>query len=111
MAKQGTAKSDWAVAFHRDTGDHIPWDYYYGGADSPYHYEPATYEFTDTLEVRSYDRGRSSVTVQLADSQARLHHMSFAEFMRLVPHMNGGRIAGTWGYSKNGSNTSIIRVS
>lgn len=121
MGVLGTNKSKWRVAFNPSTGDHVPHvgsdgKVYNEGPDAaifrriPAHFEPATYQFEDTLEVRGWGRTPSGANITLVDSRVRLHTMSLTEFMRLVPDMHGGRISGRWGYAKIGSSTLLQRV-
>jgi hypothetical protein len=113
----GSAKSTWQVAFHPSTGDHVPYTGHSGmvydrGIRGPVQasFKPATYTFDDTLEVRSYENVSSGARIVLVDSKARLHTMSLMEFMKHVPHMVGGRITRTWGYTKQGQVTLIVAV-
>lgn len=103
----GTEKSQWVINFDAK-GNHLPYDHDH--RRDAHRMMPATYSFKGTLSFDSYERGRSAVTVWLRRSDDRKVSMSLAEFMRLVPTMVKGHLAGTWGFAKNGSNTTVMRV-
>lgn len=110
MAK-GSVKSDWTVAYDPIEDRHLPYAPYTYSPYRPVAYWPAERTFAGELRLVGYERGRSSVTVQLEDRYHFIYSMFFAEFMRLVPFIStGGRVRGEWGLEKNGSNTGIYRI-
>jgi hypothetical protein len=104
MAK-GSAKSVWTVAYDPHTQDHLPY------SNRRVSYWPADMTFTGELIFIDFERGRSSVTVQLGNKRGFVYSMFLSEFMRIIPHLICGRISGTWGFEKNGPNTGVYLVS
>jgi hypothetical protein len=109
MAK-GSIKSDWTVAYDPYHDKHLPYAAWNYSQHRPVAYWPADRTFGGELAFVGHERGRSSATVQLKDKYGFVYSMFLAEFMRLVPNMEFGRIGGTWGLEKNGSNTGIYRI-
>lgn len=107
---RGSVKSDWTVAYSRVKKCHLSYDNGAYPSNLGVLYWSADKTFPATLTFKDYERGRSSVTVQLEDSNGWEYTMFLKEFMRLVPKMIDGVIGGLWAFEKNGSNTGIIRV-
>lgn len=103
----GSEKSQWVVSFDAK-GNHLQWEH--DRRRDPNRDMPATFRFSGTLAVVDYERGRSAVNVWLKRADGRKVSMSLAEFMRILPDMAYGKVSGTWGFAKNGSNTTIKRV-
>lgn len=103
----GSEKSQWVVNFDAK-GNHLPYEHDHRSDAN--REMPATFRFSGALTVVDYERGRSAVNVIMEDTRGRQFYMSLAEFMGLVHEMHHGSIHGTWGFAKNGSNTTIKRV-
>jgi len=102
---RGTDKSRWEVRFNAK-GDHLSWD----GEPTCATVRPATYQFTGVLHVVNWSHGRSSVTITLEDTLGRRYSMTLAEFMRILDDVRDSRVIGTWGFAKNGANTTLLRI-
>lgn len=105
---RGTVKSQWEVAYSPKRRQHFSYDSAWVSLELEHW--PAEHTFDATLTYKDYERGRSSVTVNLTDETGFQYTMFLAEFMRLVTYLEDGAISGTWAFEKNGSNTGIVRV-
>lgn len=114
---RGTSKSEWTVAFDPQ-GNHLSYDpgvVWSGkpGVTVPTIQEPATLEFDAQLRFSHFERGRSSVIAVFERTSSGNHttfSMFLSEFESLVPDLRDGFVTGRWGFTKNGSNTGIVRV-
>lgn len=67
-------------------------------------------EFADWLEYKGYSRGRSAVQVTMVRSNGLEVHLSLADFMEYVPHLDGGDTPKwQWTFVKRGSSYFCTR--
>lgn len=74
------------------------------------HWKP-NFEFTDTLTLQTYERGRSSVTFTLARTDGTTVSMFVSDFIEVAKKMRDGKITGTFSFAKKGTNYGCYMVS
>lgn len=81
-----------------------------------YPYNPAewrdNYVFEETLEYRTYYRGRSSATIEFNDSDGHRYEMFLSDFHNVMQAkgLDGKKVTGKWTFIKKGQNYGIKAV-